>query len=62
MTRPDTGHYCISFLPEARGVRCSHEKVKTKHGSRPQDNQVVEMYRWSCYRIQGEDESEIRRA
>ena len=26
------------------GVRCSHEKYKTKQDSRPQDNQVVEMY------------------
>ena len=35
-------------------------RTKPKQDSRPQGNQVVEMYRWSCYGIQGEGESVIR--
>ena len=28
-------------------------------GPKPQDNQVVKIYRWICYRIQGERDNEI---
>ena len=39
-------------------------KIMSVYGPRRegQDNQVGEMYRWNCYIMQGEGESDIRRA
>ena len=55
-------HITTQHKPVVFVVRINRTKPNKIRCSRPQDNQVVEMYRWSCYRIQGEGKSEIRRA